>query len=44
MMGGGGGMDRDSQPPSGARTDDTRQYARDEVDRHLREHRHGWKR
>jgi hypothetical protein len=44
MMGGGGGMDRDSQRPSGPRTDDTREYARDEVGRHLREHRSGWKR
>jgi hypothetical protein len=45
MMGGGGGMDTDSQRPSGPRTDDaTRTFARDEVQRHLREHRHGWER
>ncbi len=44
MLGGLGGMDRDSQPASGPRTDDTRQYARDEVSRHLRDHRHGWER
>jgi hypothetical protein len=38
MMGGAGGMDNDS-----LRRGDTRQYARDEVERHLREHR-GWTR
>jgi hypothetical protein len=44
MMGGAGGMDRDSARKDDARTDDTRKYARDEVERHLREHRHGWQR
>jgi hypothetical protein len=43
MMGGGGGMDRDSQPTS-SRTDDSRQFAKDAVDRHLLQHRRGWKR
>jgi hypothetical protein len=37
-FGGPGGMDKGS-----ARRDDTRQYARDEVSRHLREHR-SWQR
>jgi hypothetical protein len=38
MMGGAGGM-ADSQ-----RRGDTRQFAKDEVERHLRDHRHGWER
>jgi hypothetical protein len=45
MMGGAGGMDRDSQPPSGARTDDTREFAKDAVEQHLRDHQHrSWQR
>jgi hypothetical protein len=38
MMGGGGGMD-DSQ-----RRADTREFAKHEVSRHLRDHQSGWKR
>jgi hypothetical protein len=43
MMGGAGGMDTDAQRAS-PRTDDTRKFAKDEVARHLRDHRHGWQR
>jgi hypothetical protein len=39
MMGGLGGMDKDSQRPPRSEHDSTRQFAKDEVDRHLREHR-----
>jgi hypothetical protein len=42
MMGGAGGMD--SQRPPRSEHDSTRQFARDAVERHLHEHRHGWKR
>jgi hypothetical protein len=38
MMGGAGGIG-DAQ-----RRGDTREYARDEVDRHLHDHQSGWKR
>jgi hypothetical protein len=42
-MGGAGGMDKDSQRPPRSEHDNTRQFARDEVERHLREHQN-WKR